>query len=212
MYLCPIVTGTQVIPGEGIINYSTGAFPRGYGVQAQQTVFDGYQTINRIRSAETQVMGAREQLRNTEQNTLLSGVTAYMDVLQDTAILDLDRNNVQVLAGAAARDPGPLYRRRSHPDRRRAGRGEPRQRAGDRAQRGSDAASGGRELPSGDRRPADEPRPGQADREAAAEDLARGGYDLAGRASGDHGDRWTASTRRSCRSRSPRERSTPKSA
>ncbi len=91
------VTGSQVIPGEGIINYSTGAFPRAYGVQAQQTVFDGYQTINRIRTAETQVMGAREQLRNTEQNTLLSGVEAYMDVLQDTAILDLDRNNVQVL-------------------------------------------------------------------------------------------------------------------
>jgi outer membrane protein len=43
------------------------------------------------------VFGAREQLRNTEQNTLLAGVTAYMDVLQDTAILDLDRNNVQVL-------------------------------------------------------------------------------------------------------------------
>src|SRR5271154_7554356 len=91
------VTGSQVIPGQGIINYSTGAFPRAYGVQAQQTVFDGYQTINRIRDAETQVMGAREQLRNTEQNTLLSGVTAYMDVLQDTAILDLDRNNVEVL-------------------------------------------------------------------------------------------------------------------
>jgi outer membrane protein len=91
------VTGNQIIPGAPTINFSTGAFPRGYGVQAQETIFDGYQTINKIRSAETQVMGAREQLRNTEQNTLLAGVTAYMDVLQDTAILDLDRNNVQVL-------------------------------------------------------------------------------------------------------------------
>jgi outer membrane protein len=91
------ITGNQIIPGEAPINFSTGAFPRAYGVQAQETVFDGYQTINRIRGAESQVMGAREQLRNTEQNTLLSGVTAYMDVLQDTAILDLDRNNVQVL-------------------------------------------------------------------------------------------------------------------
>ena len=43
------------------------------------------------------MFGAREQLRNTEQNTLLAGVTAYMDVLRDTAILDLDRNNVEVL-------------------------------------------------------------------------------------------------------------------
>ena len=89
--------GSQVIPGEGVIKYSTHAFPRAYGVQAQETVFDGYQTINRIRGAETQVMGAREQLRNTEQNTLLSGVTAYMNVLEDTAILELDNNNVQVL-------------------------------------------------------------------------------------------------------------------
>ena len=51
----------------------------------------------RIRQAESQVFGAREQLRNTEQNTLLSALTAYMDVLEDTAILGLDRNNVDVL-------------------------------------------------------------------------------------------------------------------
>jgi outer membrane protein len=91
------VTGNEVIPGEAAIGFSTGAFPRGYGVQGSETLFDGYQTINRVRSAESQVMGAREQLRNTEQNTLLSGVTAYMDVLEDTAILDLDNNNVEVL-------------------------------------------------------------------------------------------------------------------
>jgi outer membrane protein len=71
--------------------------PRGYGVTANETVFNGGRTLNSIRQAESQVFGAREQLRNTEQNTLLSGVTAYMDVLEDTAILDLDNNNVEVL-------------------------------------------------------------------------------------------------------------------
>ncbi len=71
--------------------------PRGYGVQANETVFNGNRTVNSISQAESQVLGAREQLRNTEQNTLFSGVSAYMDVLEDTAILDLDRNNVQVL-------------------------------------------------------------------------------------------------------------------
>ena len=71
--------------------------PRGYGVQANETVFNGNRTVNSISQAELQVLGAREQLRNTEQNTLFSGVSAYMDVLEDTAILDLDRNNVQVL-------------------------------------------------------------------------------------------------------------------
>ena len=69
----------------------------GYGVQANETVFNGNRTLNSIRQAESQVFGAREQLRNTEQNTLLSAVTAYMDVLEDTAILDLDNNNVDVL-------------------------------------------------------------------------------------------------------------------
>ena len=71
--------------------------PRGYGVSANETVFNGNRTLNSIRQAESQVFGAREQLRNTEQNTLLSALTAYMDVLEDTAILDLDRNNVDVL-------------------------------------------------------------------------------------------------------------------
>ena len=71
--------------------------PRGYGVSASETVFNGNRTVNSINQAESQVLGAREQLRNTEQNTLLSGLTAYMDVLEDTAILDLDNNNVQVL-------------------------------------------------------------------------------------------------------------------
>ena len=45
---------------------------------------------------KSQVFGAREQLRNTEQNTLLSGLTAYMDVLENTS-LGLDNNNVDVL-------------------------------------------------------------------------------------------------------------------
>ncbi len=71
--------------------------PRGWGVTANETIFNGMRTTNSIRQAESKVLGAREQLRNTEQNTLLSGVTAYMDVLRDTAILDLDNNNVQVL-------------------------------------------------------------------------------------------------------------------
>jgi outer membrane protein len=78
---------------------SVGVFlkPRGYGVQASETVFNGSRTLNSIRQAESQVFGAREQLRNTEQNTLLSALTAYMDVLEDTAILGLERNNVDVL-------------------------------------------------------------------------------------------------------------------
>ena len=36
-------------------------------------------------SAESQVLGQREQLRYTEQNTLLNALTYYMNVMRDTA-------------------------------------------------------------------------------------------------------------------------------
>jgi len=90
---------TSLFGAQGGAANSTTTFvkPRGYGVTANETVFNGNRTLNSIRQAESQVFGAREQLRNTEQNTLLSGLTAYMDVLEDTAILGLDNNNVDVL-------------------------------------------------------------------------------------------------------------------
>src|SRR5271166_2548042 len=91
--------GNQVVAGSGgpETTFATGAYPRSYGIEATQNVFDGYQTINRIRNAESNVMAVREQLRFTEQNTLLTGVTDYMDVLRDTSLLELQRNNVLVL-------------------------------------------------------------------------------------------------------------------
>ncbi len=36
-------------------------------------------------------------MRNTELNVLLGAATAYMNVLRDTAILELDKNNIVVL-------------------------------------------------------------------------------------------------------------------
>jgi outer membrane protein len=68
-----------------------------YGATVTQTLLNGYQTANRTRQAEAQVSGARETLRLTEQNILLAAVTAYMNLLRDTAILELQRSNVEVL-------------------------------------------------------------------------------------------------------------------
>ena len=76
---------------------SSETIPRGVGLTVTQSVWNGNRTGNTVRQAESGVFGQREQLRNTEQNVLLSAVTFYMDVMRDTAILDLDRNNVEVL-------------------------------------------------------------------------------------------------------------------
>src|SRR5689334_17896301 len=71
--------------------------PNSYGVTATQTLYNGFQTSNRTRQAESQVQAARETLRVNEQTVLLSAVTAYMNLLRDGAILDLQRRNVEVL-------------------------------------------------------------------------------------------------------------------
>jgi outer membrane protein len=71
--------------------------PHSFGVTATQTLYNGMQTGNRTRQAESQVSAARETLRLTEQTVLLAAATAYMNLLRDIAILDLQRRNVEVL-------------------------------------------------------------------------------------------------------------------
>ena len=71
--------------------------PRGFGVQVDQSIFNGNRTANSVRQAESSVLGARENLTNNEQNILFDSASAYMNVLRDTAILDLQRNNVEVI-------------------------------------------------------------------------------------------------------------------
>ncbi len=72
-------------------------YPKSVGIQVTQNLFNGFRTANSTRQAESQIFGARESLRNTEQSTLFNGAQSYMNVLRDTAILDLQRNNVEVL-------------------------------------------------------------------------------------------------------------------
>ena len=71
--------------------------PHAVGVTATQTLYNGNQTANKVRSAESQVSGAREGLRLMEQSVLLSAATIYMDYLRDAAILEVQRSNTRVL-------------------------------------------------------------------------------------------------------------------
>ncbi|HRD75152.1 MAG TPA: TolC family outer membrane protein [Hyphomicrobiaceae bacterium] len=71
--------------------------PHGYALNMSQPVFRGFRTLNAVRIAEATVRAGRETLRTTEQSVLLEAVTAYMDVVRDTAIVRLRENNVQVL-------------------------------------------------------------------------------------------------------------------
>jgi outer membrane protein len=71
--------------------------PRAAGATITQTLYNGQQTANRTRAAESQVSGAREGLRVLEQTVLLSAATIYMDYLRDSAIVEVQRSNTRVL-------------------------------------------------------------------------------------------------------------------
>lgn len=71
--------------------------PRNGTFNFQQPIFDGGRTTNAVSQAESQVLAARAALRQTEQTVLQKGATAYVDVLRDTAICRLRRNNIAVL-------------------------------------------------------------------------------------------------------------------
>lgn len=86
-------TPTQIVRTE---IHGTNA-PRSVGATVTQNVFNGQQTANRTRAAESQVSGAREGLRVLEQSVLLSAATIYMDYLRDSAIVEVQKSNVRVL-------------------------------------------------------------------------------------------------------------------
>src|SRR5580692_1351252 len=86
-------TATQIVRSEV---HGTDP-PRSAGLTVTQTLYNGNQTANKTRVAESQVSGAREGLRVLEQTVLLSAATVYMDYLRDAAIVEVNRSNVRVL-------------------------------------------------------------------------------------------------------------------
>ena len=81
---------TSLKAAENFATYS-------YGATATQTLYNGLQTANRTRTAESQVMAAREGLRVLEQTVLLNAATIYMDVLRDIGNVEIQQSNVTAL-------------------------------------------------------------------------------------------------------------------
>ena len=71
--------------------------PRGYTIGAVQPLFRGFRTVSAVNAAEATARAGWETLRIAEASVLLEAVTAYGDVVRDTAIVRLRENNVTVL-------------------------------------------------------------------------------------------------------------------
>ena len=74
------------------------ATPRGIGVGISQPVYRGGRTVASTRQAENLVLAQRARLVGIEEDVLLEASIAYMDVLRDMAVLELNENNQQVIS------------------------------------------------------------------------------------------------------------------
>ncbi|RWX60882.1 transporter, partial [Mesorhizobium sp. M4B.F.Ca.ET.089.01.1.1] len=99
------------VTGSGSIDYSSSHLngtnqsvrltTGNFGVQIDQTLFDGFQTRNNVAAAEAQVRASVESLRNTEENILFNAASAYMDVIRDRQVAVLTEQNLQFLTEQA---------------------------------------------------------------------------------------------------------------
>ena len=67
------------------------------GATISQPIYSGGRVRNGIRAADTRVEAGRADLRATEGDIFTEAVAAYMDVIRDRAIVELNRNQVRVL-------------------------------------------------------------------------------------------------------------------
>ena len=67
------------------------------GVDVSYPLFNGGSVRNQIEAAKTRVQAGRATLRAVEGDVFTEAVSAYMDVIRDRSIVELNQNQVQVL-------------------------------------------------------------------------------------------------------------------
>ncbi|MEO3385571.1 TolC family outer membrane protein [Mesorhizobium sp. CAU 1741] len=86
-------SGNLSISSQNSVEIATGSF----GVQIQQSLFDGFQTLNNVQAAESRVRASNESLRNSEQDILFNAAAAYVDVIRDRQIATFRERNLEFL-------------------------------------------------------------------------------------------------------------------
>lgn len=100
----PTVTGNANIGLSRTISNNTLATsrvtnlaPGQFGVVISQTLWDSLATQNNVNAAKSSVRAQQQALRNSEQNILFNGASAYLDVMRDRAILAFQRKSLAFL-------------------------------------------------------------------------------------------------------------------
>jgi len=100
----PTVTGTvgvnRNLTRSGVIAQTQGNdhnISLSGGADLNIPLFQGGSVRNSVQAAKTRVEAGRATLRAVEGDVFTEAVAAYMDVMRDRAIVELNRNNVRVL-------------------------------------------------------------------------------------------------------------------
>ncbi|AOF88660.1 outer membrane efflux protein BepC [Sinorhizobium sp. RAC02] len=75
----------------------TESFTSSYGLTITQQIFDGFQTLYRVKAAEANVLANRESLRANEISILLAAVESYANIARDQQILVIRKQNIAFL-------------------------------------------------------------------------------------------------------------------
>lgn len=92
--------GAQKSNSTGVKSVKTN--PAGFSITLNQPLFRGFKTVAGTKQGEAVVNAGRQQLLAVEQQVLLDGATAYMDVIRDRDIAALRRKNVSFLLSQLA--------------------------------------------------------------------------------------------------------------
>lgn len=95
----PSITGTVALNQDfkGIGNLNSEGRSLNANADFSLPVFSGGRVRNSIRAAEERVQAGRQDLRTVENQVFTDVVTAYMDVLRDQSVVELNQNQVKVL-------------------------------------------------------------------------------------------------------------------
>ncbi|MBR3501806.1 MAG: TolC family outer membrane protein [Alphaproteobacteria bacterium] len=78
-------------------NPTVDGYSKGYRGTVKQSVFSGFQTYNAVKAADNNAKAGIDNLYEVEQQILLAASSAYLDVVRDEAIVELQKNNEKLL-------------------------------------------------------------------------------------------------------------------
>ncbi|CAN7419149.1 TolC family outer membrane protein [Rhizobium sp. LjRoot30] len=98
----PQIEATSSLTAIGVRDISNGDDGYQYntasvGISITQRIFDGFQTLNRVRQAESSVLSSRETVKANEIQTLLAAAQAYSNVARDQQIVVIRQQNLSFL-------------------------------------------------------------------------------------------------------------------